>query len=113
MAMPNTAKDTGRSIFGLRTYTDETIPNCNRCLVIGSHHAKTNEIGYFAFCKKSGKLERVGPYKSYFEALKTLTLTKDVILAVTISLKQKVNIFHCLMKNSKRKCMLFTERAMS
>jgi len=76
MGMPKTTKDTGTSILGLRTYTDELIPNCNRCFVIGGHHGKTKEIGYFAFCKKSGKLERVGPYKSYFEALKALTLTK-------------------------------------
>jgi len=74
--MPKTTKDTGTSILGLRTYTDELIPNCNRCIVMSGHHAKTKEIGFFAFCKKSGKFEKVGPYKSYSEALKTLTLTK-------------------------------------
>ena len=73
MEMPNTDKDTGTSILGMRKYIDELIPNCGRCIVIGSSHEKTKERGYFAFCKKSGKLERIGPYKSYFEALRTLT----------------------------------------
>jgi len=41
MGMPETTKDTGTSILGLRTYTDELIPNCNRCIVIGGLSAKT------------------------------------------------------------------------
>jgi len=77
MGAPKTAKDTGTTILGLRTFTDELIPNCSRCFVISGPHERTKEIGYFAFCKKSGKLEKVGPYQSYFEALKNLTLTKE------------------------------------
>ena len=76
MGLPKTAKDTGTRILGLRTFTDELVPNCSRCFVMGAHHKRTKEIGYYAFCKKTGKLESVGPYKSYFEALRTLTLTK-------------------------------------
>jgi len=76
MGIPNSVNDTRKYIFGMRTYTDELIPNCHRCLVIAGHHQKTKEIGYYAFCKKSGKVEHVGPYKSYYEALRTLNLTK-------------------------------------
>ena len=76
MGMPTSVVDTGRSLFGMRTYTDTLIPNCPRCFVIAGHHEKTKEIGYYAFCKKSVNLEHVGPYKSYHEALKVLVLTK-------------------------------------
>ncbi len=74
--MPSSVVDTGKSLLGMRTYTDALIPNCRRCFVISGHHQKTKEIGYYASCKRSGKLEHVGPYKSYHEALKTLVLTK-------------------------------------
>jgi len=76
MGMPISVVDTGRSLFGMRTYTDTLIPNCPRCFVIAGPHEKTKEIGYYAFCKKSKNLEHVGPYKSYHEALKILVLTK-------------------------------------
>ena len=76
MGMPLSVVDTGKSILGLRTYTDFLIPNCNRCFIISGHHKKTNERSYTAFCKKTGKLEKVGPYKSYHEALRFLVLTK-------------------------------------
>jgi hypothetical protein len=39
-------------------------------------HARTKERGWYAFCKKSGTLERVGPYETFHRALRTLTLTK-------------------------------------
>lgn len=76
MALPKSAKDTGRYVLNMKAFTDDTIPNCDRCFIIGSHHAKTKEIGYFAFCKRSGTLEKVGPYETFHKALKTLTLTK-------------------------------------
>jgi len=60
----------------MRIFTSELIPNCNRCLVSAGPHEKTKEIGWFAFCKKSGKLEKTGPYETFHKALKTLTLTK-------------------------------------
>lgn len=76
MPMPESTKDTGTKIAGLRTFTDELIPNCSRCFIISGHHEKTKEIGYYAFCKKTGKIEKVGPYRSYYEALRVLNLTK-------------------------------------
>lgn len=76
MGMPKRAKDTGREIHGMRTFTAETIPNCNRCLVISGIHKKTKERGWNAFCKKTGKLEKIGPYDTFYEALKKLTLLK-------------------------------------
>ncbi len=60
----------------MRTYTDTLIPNCQRCFLLSGLHEKTKERGYTVFCKRSGKLEKVGPYKSYHEALKFLVLTK-------------------------------------
>lgn len=101
MGMPKTAKDTGTTILGLRTFTDELIPNCSRCFVISGHHAKTKEIGYYAFCKKSVKLENVGPYKSYFEALKTLTLTKGCDSCSYNKLKAKNDYLPLLDKKFK------------
>lgn len=76
MGLPDSVVDTGKSIFGMRTYTDALIPNCYRCKVISGHHQKTKEIAFYAFCNRSEKLEHVGPYKSYHEALKSLVLTK-------------------------------------
>ncbi len=60
----------------MRTFTDTLIPNCPCCFVIAGTHEKTKERGYSAFCKRTGKIEQVGPYKSYHEALKFLVLTK-------------------------------------
>ena len=76
MDFPDSAEDTGRYIHGVRVFTDELIPNCNRCFVMVGTHYKTKEKGWYAFCKKSGKLESVGPYETFHKALKTLTLTK-------------------------------------
>jgi hypothetical protein len=76
LSFPKSAKDTGRYILGVRIYTDDLIPNCNRCFVLSGTHAKTKEIGWFVFCKKSGNLEKVGPYETYYKALRVLTLTK-------------------------------------
>lgn len=76
MAMPSSVVDTGKNLFGMRTFTDALIPNCSRCFVISGTHEKTKEIGYYAFCKEPEKLAHVGPYKSYHEALKSLVLTK-------------------------------------
>ena len=76
MGMPVSVVDTGKSFLGMRTYTDTLIPNCRCCFVIAGTHEKTKERGYSAFCKKSGKIEKIGPYKSYHEALKFLVLTK-------------------------------------
>jgi len=76
MPFPKSAKNTGKKILGMKAFTDETLPNCNRCLVISSTHVKTKERGWHAFCKKSGKLEKIGPYDTFHKALKALTLTK-------------------------------------
>jgi len=76
LTFPDSAADTGRYVLGLRVYTDETIPNCKRCFVMAGTHSRTKERGWFAFCKRSGKLERVGPYETFHKALRTLTLTK-------------------------------------
>ena len=76
MTRLNSTIDTKTYIMGMRTYTDIMQPNCFRCFVIGGHHKKTREQAYDAFCKKTGKLAKVGPYKSYYEALKFLVLTK-------------------------------------
>jgi hypothetical protein len=76
MGIPPSVMDTGKSLLGMRTYVDNIIPNCQRCFVMSGQHKKTGERGYYAFCKRSGKLAHVGPYKSYYEALRTLVLTK-------------------------------------
>ena len=76
MGMPTSVVDTGKSRFGMRTYTDTLIPNCQRCFVMSGLRKKTGERVFNAFCKRSGKLEHVGPYKSYHEALRNLVLSK-------------------------------------
>jgi len=76
MAFPKSAKDTGQDVLDMRIYTDEIIPNCKRCFVIAGTHIETKERGWYAFCKKSGKLEKVGPYETFHKALKTLALTQ-------------------------------------
>jgi len=76
MTIPDSTIDTGRYILGMRVYTDEIIPNCNRCFMIAGTHIKTKETGWYAFCKKSGKMEKIGPYETVHKALRILTLTK-------------------------------------
>lgn len=76
MPLPNSSKKTGKKIDGVDVFTDETIPNCNRCLVFASQHKKTKEKGWFAFCKKTEKMEKIGPCETFHKALKTLTLVK-------------------------------------
>lgn len=76
MGIPDSVIDTGKKILGMRTYTDNLIPNCGSCFVISGTHERTKEMAFYAFCKKSGELESVGPYKSYHEALKFLVTTK-------------------------------------
>jgi len=76
MGLPKDAKDTEKKIFGLHTLTSELVPNCNRCFAISGAHVKTKERGWFAFCKKSGKLDKIGPYVTFIGALKALALTK-------------------------------------
>lgn len=61
MAFPNSAEDTGKYVQGCRVFTDETIPNCNRCFVMAGAHGRTKERGWFVFCKRSEDLERVRP----------------------------------------------------
>jgi hypothetical protein len=39
-------------------------------------HVKTGENGFYAFCKKTGTLEHYGPYKSLYEAIRVLILTR-------------------------------------
>jgi hypothetical protein len=65
------------NIGNIRIYTDEIIPVCKRCFVMGGKHYKTGEMGWYAFCKKSGKLAKVGPYQTHNQALKYLNLSKN------------------------------------
>jgi len=76
MPFPKSSRDTRSKILGMKTYTDETLPNCNRCFVLSGMHYKTKERGWYAFCKKTGELEKIGPYESFHKALKTLTLVQ-------------------------------------
>lgn len=76
MGLPKSSRRTGKKIFGMDVVTDATIPNCSRCYVFSGHHQKTGEIGWNAFCKKTGKMEHVGPYETFHKALRTLVLTK-------------------------------------
>jgi hypothetical protein len=79
MDMPLSLVDTKSSLLGCRIFIDELLPNCMRCFVTKGNHEKTKEPGFFAFCKKTGKLDSVGPYTSYHEALKILALTKGCV----------------------------------
>lgn len=74
--MPLSLVDTKTTVLGCRMFIDELIPNCQRCFVIRGNHERTKEPGYFAFCKKMGKIDDVGPYSSYHEAMKKLVLVK-------------------------------------
>lgn len=76
MGFPKDAKDTGAKVLGLHTFTSELVPNCDRCFAISGAHVKTRERGWFAFCKKSGKLDKIGPYETIVKAIKMLALTK-------------------------------------
>lgn len=76
MTMPKSSRSTGKKILGVNVFIDETVPNCNRCYVFSGRHLKTNEIGWYAFCKKTGKMDKVGPYETFHKALKTLTLIR-------------------------------------
>jgi hypothetical protein len=77
MAIPSSARDTGRDILGMRVFTDEVIPNCRQCFVMSTVRKRTGERQWFAFCKKSGALEKIGPYDTFHQALRKLTLEKD------------------------------------
>jgi hypothetical protein len=76
MSVFDSVIDTKTSIIGMHTYTDIMQPNCMRCFVISGNHEKTNERGFFAFCKKTDKMQKIGPYKSYYESLRYLVITK-------------------------------------
>jgi hypothetical protein len=74
---PKDYKLTGKKFAGFQLATSEIIPNCRRCFVISGRHIRTSEMGWYAFCKKTGKLDNYGPYKSIYEALHYLILTKS------------------------------------
>jgi len=74
--IPKTAKRTGKFIEDVELVTSELVPNCHRCMVMVGHHKRTGEPGWYASCKKTGKMESVGPQESFHKALKILTLTK-------------------------------------
>jgi hypothetical protein len=76
MTIFDSAIDTKTTFLGMPTYTDILQPNCMRCFVLSGLHSKTHERSFTAFCKKTNKLAKIGPYKSYYEALKFLLLTK-------------------------------------
>lgn len=76
MGIPDSVINKKKKFLGMNVFTDELIPNCGGCFVMSGTHEKTKEIGFYASCKKSGQLELVGPYKSYFEALKVLVETR-------------------------------------
>lgn len=73
---PKDAKKTGTIVAGMEVVTTEVVPNCKLCYIISCHHQRTNEIGWFAFCKKTGKMDKFGPYKSIYEAIRTLILAR-------------------------------------
>jgi hypothetical protein len=58
---------------------DNLIPNCDRCFVMSGRHMETHEPGFYAFCKKTENIDSVGPYRTYYEALKVLALTKGCV----------------------------------
>jgi hypothetical protein len=74
--IPKNAKRTGKKFMEMELVTTEDIPDCHRCFVMVGHHIRTNEPGWYAFCKRMGKLESVGPQDSFNKVLKTLILTK-------------------------------------
>ncbi len=77
MSIPKSVRDTGKYFNGMHVYTDETIPRCKRCFVMSGKHYKTGEIAWYAFCKRSEKIEKVGPYQTYGQVLKYLNLSKN------------------------------------
>lgn len=102
MTFPDSAKDTGGYVLGMRVFTDETIPNCRRCMVIAGTHAKTKERGWYAFCKKSGKIEAIGPHETFHKALRVLTLTKSCDSCEFNKYEQKASYLSLLDKRIKR-----------
>jgi hypothetical protein len=76
MGIPDSIINTGKTFLGMKTYTDQLIPNCGSTVIMSGHHEKTKEIGFFASCRRTGETETVGPYKSYYETLKVLVMTK-------------------------------------
>jgi hypothetical protein len=64
----------------VKIFIDDLLPNCNRCMVWSGHYMDTNETAFYAFCMKTpNALESVGPYNTYYEALKMLALTKGCV----------------------------------
>lgn len=102
MSFPKSVKDTGIYIHGARVYTDDLIPNCSRCFVLSGPHVKTREIGWFVFCRKSGNLEKVGPYETYHKALRVLTLTKGCDSCELNKAKDKTSYFPLLDEKVKQ-----------
>jgi hypothetical protein len=68
--------DTGKKLQGVKLGISEIIPLCRRNFLMRGVHKQTGQPGWFAFCKKSGELEHVGPYKTAYEAMEILVLTK-------------------------------------
>jgi len=76
MVWPRSARKTGKSIAGVGVLTSELCPNCRLSIVIEGTHERTREKGWFAYCKKSGKLEKFGPYETLAKSLRYMTLAQ-------------------------------------
>lgn len=81
--MPDSVIDTKTRLYvsnsETRIFTDDLIPNCDRCFVMAGRHVETKKPGFFAFCIKNKNLENAGPYTTYYEALKMLALTRGCV----------------------------------
>jgi len=73
---PKDSVDTGKSIAGVRIQTSEIVPLCYHSFIMRGIHGKTGKPGWFAFCKRFGKLEKLGPYRSAYQAVEMQVLTK-------------------------------------
>ena len=76
---PASSIDTGKYLGDVRIYTDELLPNCSLGFVMSGVHEETKEPAWFGFCKKTGKIQKVGPYETFPQAVKYLNLTKGCL----------------------------------
>ncbi len=73
---PKDLVDTGRTIDGVGIQTSEIVPLCYHSFIMRGTHGKTGKPGWFAFCKRYGKLEKLGPYRTSYEAVEMQVLSK-------------------------------------
>lgn len=73
---PKDSVDTGKTINGVGIQTSEVVPLCYHSFIMRGVHGKTGKPGWFAFCKRYGKLEKLGPYRTAYEAVEMQVLLK-------------------------------------